>query len=53
MHSGTSADTVVRFKLHEGTEARVVDIEEDWVHIALPDSEQGWVASDGVAVLSI
>lgn len=52
VHSGTSTDTVVRFKLHEGTEARVVDVEGDWVRIALPDGEQGWVARDGVAVLS-
>ncbi len=53
VHSGTSTDTVVRFKLHEGTEARIVDIKEDWVRIALPDGEQGWVADDGVAVLSL
>ncbi len=42
-HSGTSADTVVRFKLHAGSEVRVVEEREGWLRIALPDGQQGWI----------
>jgi hypothetical protein len=51
VHSGTHRDTVVRFKLHEGTEAIVTDHEPGWIRIELADDKQGWVAADEVAVV--
>ena len=41
----TAPDTesVVRFKLHAGTELRVKDEREGWLRIILPDDQQGWI----------
>jgi len=41
----TAPDTesVVRFKLHAGTELRVRDEREGWLRIVLPDDQQGWI----------
>jgi hypothetical protein len=36
-------ESVVRFKLHAGTELRIKDEREGWVRIVLPDQQQGWV----------
>ena len=36
-------DSVVRFKLHAGTELRVRDEREGWLRIILPDDQQGWI----------
>ena len=53
VHSGTNADTVVRFKLHEGTEAHVLDTEEAWLRIELADGKQGWVSAIDVTKLTL
>lgn len=37
------AESVVRFKLHAGTELRVKDEREGWLRIVLPDDQQGWI----------
>lgn len=37
------SDSVVRFKLHAGTEVRVKDEREGWLRIVLPDEQQGWI----------
>jgi tetratricopeptide (TPR) repeat protein len=37
------AESVVRFKLHAGTELRVKDEREGWLRIVLPEDQQGWV----------
>jgi Tetratricopeptide repeat len=42
-HAGTRADTVVRFKLHAGTEVAVAGERDGWLRIALPDGQQGWI----------
>lgn len=41
----TAPDTesVVRFKLHAGTEVRVRDERQGWLRIVLPDNQQGWI----------
>lgn len=39
-------DSVVRFKLHAGTEVRVEDRRPGWLRIALPDGQQGWVEEE-------
>jgi hypothetical protein len=53
VRSGISRDTVVRFKLHEGTEAEALDVEGDWVRIALPDGKQGWVERSEVLLVTL
>ena len=42
-HAGTNPDSVVRFKLHAGSEVRLVERREDWLRIELPDGQQGWI----------
>ena len=39
------ASGVVRFKLHAGTEVRALEERGDWILIALPDGERGWIES--------
>lgn len=51
VHSGTHRDTVVRFRLHEGTEAQVLDTEGDWIRVELSDGKQGWVAKRDVELI--
>ncbi len=41
--AGTRPGAVVRFRLHAGSELRVVEIRGDWVRIALPDGEEAWI----------
>lgn len=53
VRSGTNRDTVVRFKLHEGAEANVLDLDGEWARISLPNGEQGWVESDLVALVDL
>jgi tetratricopeptide (TPR) repeat protein len=53
VHSGTSYDTVVRFKLHEGTQGRVVDTEDTWLRIELSDGKQGWVPAGDVVKITL
>jgi hypothetical protein len=43
VHSAVDTESVVRFKLHAGTEVEVVEERPDWVRIELPDGEQGWI----------
>jgi len=51
VYAGISEDAVVRFKLHEGTEAAVVDQQGAWVRITLSDGKDGWVQAEDVAVV--
>ena len=53
VHSGTNADTVVRFKLHEGTEAHVLDGDDAWLRIEISDGKQGWVSASEVNKLTL
>ncbi len=46
--AGTSQDSVLRFKLHEGSEALVLDQQGDWAMIALSDGKRGWVKRDQI-----
>jgi SH3-like domain-containing protein len=36
-------DAVVRFVLHGGSEVRVEVESDDWLRVALPDGQQGWL----------
>jgi hypothetical protein len=50
-HSGTDRETVVRFRLHAGTEVRALAARDGWVRIALPGGEQGWLPEDQVEIV--
>ena len=39
-------ESVVRFKLHAGTEVQVKDRRPGWLRIVLPDGQQGWVEEE-------
>ena len=42
-HTAPDPESVVRFKLHAGTELRVEDQREGWLRVRLPDGQQGWI----------
>lgn len=50
-HTGPAASTVVRFQLHAGTEVLLRERRENWVRIALPDGQQGWVVEESVEIV--
>ena len=41
-HAAAGEGSVVRFRLHAGTEVRVIEQRPEWVRIELPDGERGW-----------
>jgi len=52
-HSGTSDDTVVRFKLHAGSEVRLVERRDDWLRVRLPDGQQAWIDARYATVVTL
>ncbi len=50
---GTDEDSVVRFKLHAGTEVRVIERSPGWIKIRLPDDLEGWIPEDQVDVVRL
>ena len=50
-HTAPEEDSVVRFKLHAGTELRVEDQRAGWVRVSLPDGQQGWIGGDWVELV--
>jgi tetratricopeptide (TPR) repeat protein len=46
----TEADAAA-FKLHEGTEVRVVREKDGWLQIALPDGKSGWLPTDALGII--
>jgi len=50
-HTAPTLDSVVRFKLHAGTELRVRDRREDWIRVQLPDGQQGWVEAESLGLV--
>ena len=52
VRSGTSANALVLFKLHAGTEVRVVDRREQALRIALPEKGRGgWIEAEHAEVV--
>lgn len=52
-HSGTSDDTIVRFKLHAGSEVRLVERRGDWLRVRLPDGQQAWIDARYAEVVTL
>lgn len=52
-HSGTSDDTIVRFKLHAGSEVRLVEQRDNWLRIRLPDGQQAWIDARYAKVVTL
>ncbi len=53
IYSGTSHQSTVLFKLHEGSELKVVESTTDWVRVTLPDDKQGWLPTGDVDLVEI
>lgn len=49
VRTSTEANALVRFKLHSGTEAYLIDRSHGWVLIELSDGKQGWVTELSIA----
>ncbi len=45
------AESVIRFKLHAGSELQLRGRRDGWLRIALPSGEQGWIESAWAAVV--
>ena len=50
-HNGPDTESVVRFKLHAGTEVAVKDRRQGWLRVALPEGQQGWIQKDWAEVV--
>lgn len=50
-HTAPEESSVVRFKLHAGTELRVQDQRQGWVRVSLPDGQQGWVGEEWIELV--
>jgi hypothetical protein len=53
VRSALRDDTVVRFKLHAGSEVVVREERDGWLRIALPDGEQGWIQVEAAEVVEL
>jgi tetratricopeptide (TPR) repeat protein len=53
VRSGLRDDTVLRFKLHAGSEVAVREERDGWLRIALPDGEQGWIQAEAAEVVEL
>lgn len=42
LHAAAGEGSVVRFRLHAGTEVQVIEQRPEWVRIELPDGQRGW-----------
>jgi tetratricopeptide (TPR) repeat protein len=53
VRSGLAGDSVVRFRLHAGSEVRVREERDGWLRVALPDGEQGWLRASEAEVVEL
>lgn len=42
LHAAAGEGSVVRFRLHAGTEVRIIEQRPEWIRIELPDGQRGW-----------
>jgi tetratricopeptide (TPR) repeat protein len=48
---GPAESDAAAFKLHEGTEVKVVRRKDGWLQIALPDGKSGWLPADSLGII--
>ncbi len=48
---GPAEADAAAFKLHEGTEVKVVREKDGWLQIALPDGKSGWLTADSLGII--
>ena len=53
VYAGQTPKSVVRFKLHEGTEVSVDAQDGGWVKVSLPDQKQGWIPDADVMIVEL
>jgi hypothetical protein len=51
--TGPESESLVRFKLHAGSEVTIEDRREGWLRIALPDGKQGWLEDHHAEVVDL
>jgi tetratricopeptide (TPR) repeat protein len=51
--AGDQNDSVVRFKLHAGSEVLLRERRGDWLRIALPSGEQAWIEASQAEVVEL
>lgn len=51
LHAAAGEDSVVRFRLHAGTEVRVIEQRPEWIRIELPDGQRGWSRREYVEIV--
>lgn len=49
--SGPATDEIKRFVLHEGTKVRVMGRWDKWIHLALPNGENGWALAETLGTI--
>mgnify|MGYP001966223540 CR=1 FL=1 len=53
VYAANRVDSVVRFKLHAGSEVAVVAENNNWLRIRISDTEQGWLEKDNVILVNL
>ena len=51
LHAAAGEGSVVRFRLHAGTEVQVIEQLPEWIRIELPDGQRGWSRRDYVEIV--
>lgn len=51
VQSGNDKNSVVLFKLHEGSEVNISKIQNDWYQIELPDGKRGWLQKMAIDII--
>tara|TARA_Y100001934_G_scaffold82947_1_gene102900 strand:- start:226 stop:990 length:765 start_codon:yes stop_codon:yes gene_type:complete len=53
VYAANRVDSVVRFKLHAGSEVEVVSEQKDWLRIRLNKTQEGWLEKTKVALVQL
>ncbi len=51
LHAAAGEGSVVRFRLHAGTEVRVIEQRPEWIRVELPDGQRGWSKREYVEIV--
>lgn len=51
LHAAAGEGSVVRFRLHAGTEVQVIEQRPEWIRIQLPDGQRGWSKREYVEIV--